>query len=437
MRSPWIAVLFVLWLTSLAFAQANPPAPLSLPELLNEALQKSAELASLQQQINAAEAMVPSAGARPDPMASAGLINIPVNSGISLNKDTMSGVELMVSQELPRGAKRQLRSAVQRQEAAMLRARLAGKTNGIIRDVKQAYFDIQYLDRALAIAEQNKLTAEDLLASAQTTYATGRGLQQDVFKAQVQLSRMFDMLIMLRQERAMAAARLNRLLYRPPGEPVPSLGQLALSPSLSESKTLQAQAMAHNPKLAEMRARIEQTKYQNHLAGQEFKPDYNYSLGYMIRQSVTGMPDSGDDMWSARVGLTLPWFNRSPKVAELAASQATQAAAAQDLKAMENELAEMIEEKSIEVKRTEQQLSLVETALLPQSEGALASSRSAYSTGKLELMSVLDNQMNLYNLQQQRLDLIARHEKGLADLEYLLGGPPPSPAVATQGGKHD
>jgi outer membrane protein TolC len=142
-------------------------------------------------------------------------------------------------------------------------------------------------------------------------------------------------------------------------------------------------------------------------------------------------------MWSASIGLNLPWFNRKPKAAELAASQATQEAASQDLEAMSNELRAMIEEQLLELKRTEQQLSLVETALLPQSEGALASSRSAYSTGKLELMSVLDNQMNFYNLQQQRLDLIARHEKDLADLEYLRGGPAPSPAVAAQGGKHE
>jgi outer membrane protein TolC len=250
------------------------------------------------------------------------------------------------------------------------------------------------------------------------------------------LSRMMDMLIMLHQERAMAAARLNRLLYRPPGEIVPPLGTLALSPPPLDSKVLQTQATAGNAKLAEMRARIEQAKYQKDLSGQEFKPDFNYSLGYMIRQPVMGMAGSGDDMWSARVGLTLPWFNRSPKQAELTAAQATQASAAQDLAAMENELAGMIEEKTLEVKRTEQQLSLLDTALLPQSEGALASSRSAYSTGKLELMSVLDNQMNLYNLQQQRLDLISRHEQGLADLEYLLGGPPPSPAAA-QGGKHE
>jgi outer membrane protein, heavy metal efflux system len=430
----------VLGLSAVAGGRADivpPSAEWGLGAVLAQAVAKSAELASLQTQVKAAEAMAIAAAGRPDPMASAGLVNIPVNSGLSLNKDTMSGAELMFSQELLRGAKLRLQGEAQRQEAEMLRARYADKKNAIVRDVKQAYFDVQYLDGAVQVAEQNKLTAEDLVGSARASYATGKGLQQDVFKSQVQLSRMLDMLIMLHQERAMAAARLNRLLYRAPGETVPSLGTPALSPPPQDRNILQAQAMAHSPKLEEMKARIEQTKYQTRLTGEEFKPDFNYSLGYMIRQPVAGMAGSGDDMWSARVGLTLPWFNRRPKNAGLTAAQATQAAASLDLKAMKNELAEMVEEKAIEIKRTEQQLSLVETALLPQSEGALASSRSAYSTGKLELMSVLDNQMNLYNLQQQRLDLISRHEQGLADLEYLLGGPPPPAGAAPQGEKHD
>jgi len=105
------------------------------------------------------------------------------------------------------------------------------------------------------------------------------------------------------------------------------------------------------------------------------------------------------------------------------AAGARRAAAEQGVEAMRNEVGAMVEELAIDTHREEEQLALVETGLLPQAEGAYAASRASYATGQGGLLELLDNQMNLYNLELQRLMLLAERGRSVAELEYMVGGP--------------
>lgn len=393
-----------------------------LGALVAEALERSAELRALEERVRGAEAMVGPAGALPDPMASVGISNVPVGS-VDLDRTPMSGVSLGVSQAVPAGAKRRLRRRAQEQDAAALGARREDRRDDLVRQVKQAYIEVQYLDGALAIMEESKRLAEDFLATAEARYGTGRGLQQDVFRAQVRLSRMIDVLVALRQGRAGAATRLNRLLYRPPGGPVPTLRPAVLTRVGVSGALLGARAEAESPALEERRLRVEQAGTEERLAAAGIRPDVTVGVSYRMRQSVPMDPVRGEDFWSASVGMSLPWLYRKDTVdREVEAGAARREAAELDLEAACNELVARIEGLVIDTAREEEQIALLETGLLPQAEGALASSRAAYATGQVELLTLLDNQMNLYNLQLQRLRLMADHEADLAELEYVVGG---------------
>ncbi len=401
-------------------AEAAAPA---LEALVAEAVAKSAELAALGQRIAAAEASAAPAGALPDPMASIAISNVPVD-GIELDRTPMSGISLGVSQGVPAGAKRRLRRRATEEEAEALRARYEDRRNDVVRRVKRAYIEVQYLDEAVAIAEENKGLAEDFLATAEARYATGKGLQQDVFRAQVRLSRMIDILVALREGRAAAATRLNKLLYRPAAQPLPRLPAIAVSEVEVTGESLGERAEVENPGLEERRVRVEQARTRERLAEAGIRPDLNLGVNYRIRESVPMDPVRGVDFWSVSVGMSLPWVYRKEKVdQEVEAGVARREAAGQDLEAMRNELLARVEELVIETMREEEQIALLDTGLLPQAEGALASSRAAYATGQVEFLTLLDNQMNLYNLELQRVRLMADHERDLAELEYAVGGP--------------
>ena len=409
-------------------AEMSAAAP-SLAAVIAEALERSAELAAIRARVAAAETMVEPARALPDPMASVGLSNIPVGEGTSLARDPMSGVMLMLSQQVPRAEKRRLRGIAQAQEAKMLRRRADDLRNRLSRDVRKAYLDLQYLDQAIAITEQNKAIAEDLLAAAEARYAAGLGLMQDVFQAQVRLSRMLDMLLELGPQRAAAAARLNALRHRPPEEPIGRLAEVKRTEVLLDSQSLIQRAIRANPGLHAMAIEAERGETQAALAAQEVRPDYTLSLSYMLRERAAGSEMGGAEMWSVTVGFELPWLRRRQRADPMAAAARAEAESArQHRAAMENELRRMVSELVIEIGRADQQLSLVESALLPQAEAALASSRAAYETGQVEFASLLDSQMSFYSEQLRRASLLADRERRLAELDYLVAGPAAPPA---------
>ena len=394
-----------------------------LESVIAEAVQSSAELAALRERIAEAEALVRPVGALPAPMASVAVSNVPV-WGVELDRTPMSGVEVGLSQGVPAVAKRRLRRQVQREEIAALRARYEDRRTDLVRAVKQAYIEVQYLDAALAIAEESTRLAEDFLATAEARYATGKGIQQDVFRAQVRLSRMVSMAADLRQHRARAATRLNTLLYRPVDERVPPLPAVRKSAVSPAAEALGARAEDGNARLKEARIRVGQGGMREKLAAVGVRPDLRLGLSYRFRRSVPMDPARGEDFWSASVGVSLPWIYRRDTVdQEVKAAEARRSAAELEAAAIRNAVMGRIEELVVELVREDEQIALLETGLLPQAEGALVSSRAAYATGQVEILTLLDNQMNLYSLELQRLRLIADHERDVSELEYLVGGP--------------
>ena len=415
------------------------PAVLTMEAAIAEALDRSQELAALRARIEAADAAIRPAGALPDPMLSAGFQNIPLGEGLSINRDMMSSFAVMASQEVPPSSMRREMKAVMGDDVLMLRGALDDARNDTVRKVKQAYIDVQYRGEALTLAENNRDVAQDMLATAEARYATGKVMQQDVYQAQVQLSQMVDMVVMQQRERAMAASRLSRLLYRDQAEAVPKVSPLGRSEAAPDPTALRERAVQHNPKLREMRIRVEQAAKSERVAALGIRPMWTFSFAYMIRQQMAMDPASGTDMWSATAGITLPWLYRRDKVdEEVRGARAEQEAAAHDLEAMQNELSAMIEETAIDIGRADEQLSLVETGLLPQAESAYAASRATYATGTGEVLDLLMNQMNLYNLELQRVMLLMQRERAMADLEYTVGGSLTAPAEQpeTRDGDH-
>jgi outer membrane protein TolC len=387
---------------------------------VSEALESSAELDALRHRIAAAEAAVRPAGSLPDPVATVGLSNVPVG-GLELDRTPMSGIDLGVSQRLPAKRKRRLSADLQQIDAEALRARYDDRRSDLIRRVKRAYIDVQRLDGEVAVARDSKELAESILATAEAKYATGKGLQQDVFRAQVRLSRTVEALLTAVERRKEAVARLNELLYRSPGNAVPELPPLVQTTVVVQGSG--ESVVECNQQLREARLRVEQAAARESLAAAGSRPDITLGLRYRIRRDTPMDPVGGDDFWSATVGVTLPWVYRKDTIdQEVMAAGALRKAAEADLSALVNELEARAEELVVRVGRLRDQIALAETGLLPQAEGALASSRAAYATGRVEFLTVIDNQINLYNLHLERIRLLAEHEQSLAELEYLTGG---------------
>src|SRR6266702_7538940 len=120
-----------------------------------------------------------------------------------------------ISQQLPFWGKRDLKGEVAAKEAESYRWQLEERKLELRRMVAETYYQIYFADRSLAIVDKNVRILDDFVTLAETKYSVGQGAQQDVFKAQVERSKMLDMRISLEGQRKSLQANLNALLYRP------------------------------------------------------------------------------------------------------------------------------------------------------------------------------------------------------------------------------
>ena len=127
----------------------------------------------------------------------------------------MTMKEISISQKFPFPGKRPLMREMAEKEADAASKEIENKANRIIKEVKTAFYDLSHIYRATEVTQRNKQILENLTKIAETRYATGEGIQQDVLKAHVEISRMVDELIMLDQKRTALEAKLCSILNRP------------------------------------------------------------------------------------------------------------------------------------------------------------------------------------------------------------------------------
>jgi len=410
-----VVLMSILLSAGAALGQA-PAATLDL--YIEEALERNPEIRALEKNAAAARAEVPRAGALPDPVLKLGLMNLPVNS-FDFDQEPMTGKQAMLTQRVPFPGTLGLQTDISRQMTTMAEAQLRAKENEITRKVKEVVFNLAYLKRAIRLTEENRTTIDQFLHVAQKKYEVGGGLQQDVLRAQVELSKMNEKIILLQREERSLKAMLNTLVDRPPGDSVDGVPTLAPTPVGWSEDSLVALAQEHNPTLAVMRAQIETATSMRKLAKKSYLPHFDFSVAYTQRENI--MDRTMHDFFSAQVGVNLPlWFWRKQnKKVEEAGYRMTQAHEAWE--AARNTVSLQIADLEIEREENERLIDLYRNAILPQGEQSLDAALTAYEVNKVDFLTLLTIQQRLFDDEMAYERVVANHEVVLAKIEEVVG----------------
>ncbi|NIP24186.1 TolC family protein, partial [Candidatus Saccharibacteria bacterium] len=114
-----------------------------------------------------------------------------------------------------------------------------------------------FVGRSLEINARLTDILNQLLRVAETRYSTGRGLQQDVLQAQVELSKLLDEKITLKKKRRTLENRINELLNRDSFSPVIPAQDLSFPDLMLDVKELQNRATKFYPGLSIRQADID------------------------------------------------------------------------------------------------------------------------------------------------------------------------------------
>jgi outer membrane protein TolC len=416
-----VLVLFLVSLFSpfLSFSRAEPETPLiNVDQLVEEALHNNPEILAAKMKWEVYKEKVPQASALEDPMFGFGIINLPTN--FSFHDEDMTMKEFSISQKLPFPGKRPLMKEMAEKEAEAVSTDIQAKAHQVIKDIKAAYYELSHVYRAKEVIQRNKELLESFAKIAESRYSVGQGIQQDVIKAHVEVSKMIDELLMQEQKRKTLEAKLNALLNRSPETPMGKPEEVIYKKLPYSMEELQKMASDTNPTLKGMKKMIESKESAYALAKKEYYPDFNLRFAYGQRDS-TPNGISRMNMLTGMVEVNIPIFYKSKQDRKVAETKADIQAAEAQYRAMKNEVLFTVTDMVSMIQRVERQLDLYKTGIIPQARLQINSALSAYRVNKADFMTLLDSQMTLYKYELEYHQALTEYEKNVASLGAVIG----------------
>lgn len=416
---PIFLVLIMLFLAAGTASAKDATVPTEqLAPLIATALENNPDLKASAARWQMFVSKIPQASAFEDPMVSLKLDSLLVTDPLSTSRDAMSAKVVGVSQQIPFRGKRGIREEVARHEAESYRWTTEERKVQLIRLVKQGYYQIYFIDKALEVVEKNIKLLTDFAIIAETRYSVRQGVQQDIFKANLEKSKLLDLQITLQQQRRSAQANLNYLLSRPADVQVGKIPEFDLpNPSLS-AESLEKLAYEKRPELKALLSQVGKGEASYRLAKKDYYPDFNVFFEYKQRDRTS--MDAGNDMYSLGVSFNLPIKN-ARRQAKLAEASSETVMAQEELNAAKNGIRSSINDLLAQIERRHKLVDLYKKAIIPQASQSLESAVISYRVNKVDFLTVLDGRLNLFNYEKDLYESQADYMMKLAELEAVVG----------------
>jgi len=404
-----------LWCVAAIWLGRASAQELSLEELVAQALERNPEILVAQKKYEAARQRPSQVASLPDPMFSPGWnSNGNPLPGAGLGRETTSNIGFSITQEIPYPGKQRLRANVARKEADAQYAEFEAAQLGVLSRLKQAYFRLQHYYAARDVLERNSAVLKSLLSITEVRYSAGKAAQQDVFKAQLQISLVNTKLIQLDRERHLREAEINSLVNLPSNTPLPKPGEPHVGPLPETLVDLQTAARERSPMRVREQKMAERAETALRLARKDYYPDYAITGGYY---NMGGLPP----FYSFRADIRIPLYFRSKQRAEvteqaIAVSQARHAYDAAGL-ALDLRIAD-------DYSQADAAYQLVESyraTILPQAKLTIESSLGSYETGGVDFLSVLNNQTAALEYEMDFHEQMLNYHLAIVRLEEATG----------------
>ena len=323
------------------------------------------------------------------------------------------------------------------QMAMVEKARYEAKKQGLFYRVKHAYYDYWFLGRQIAVTEEHFQLMNSLEAVARARYKTGQASNTDLVKAQVELGKLEDRLIELRDRERVLAARLNAALGREPGAELNfprRLDRTVIGMDETEMKEALAQ---RNPELVAIRHMAEAETAKIELSRKDYYPDFTLGVEYIqTGESDMDVDDNGKDPVIAAASVSLPiWRNKYDAAKEEA--EFAYEAAVSGLGDRRNELLADLEAALFGLRDAERKIDLYENGLIPKASQALSVARKAFTAERAGFLDVIDAERTLLNFDLEYEKARADREREAARIDYLTGGAITGFSVDDNGGSEN
>ncbi|KAA3616781.1 MAG: TolC family protein [Calditrichaeota bacterium] len=391
-----------------------------LDDLIVEGIANNPQLHAFYTKSQADLAKIPQAGSLPDPMISLNILNLPTDNYV-FDQEPMTGKQVAIKQKFPFPGKLGLKEQIAQKGADVSNANWQELKIQLIRNIKSTYYDLYFVDEAISTTEKNRELLVEFVNIAEQKYTVGKGVQQDVLKAQVELSKMLDRLINLKQKREKIEARLNALLNRKINQPFGKTEKISYQELKIDQETIEQLILQKRPLFSAWQLRIEQNDKKVALAKKQYWPDFSFFAAYSQRDVLqNGM--GGADFLSAGITLDIPLYFWRKQRKQVEEKQLFRKSIEHSYGNIKLKTFSALDNAITDLAKNDERLELYETGIIPQAAQSLQSAMIGYQTDKVDFLTLVNNQMTLFNLELEYERILSEYNKNIAELEYLAGG---------------
>jgi cobalt-zinc-cadmium efflux system outer membrane protein len=413
MKVIWVAIFLILFLTPGAFAEEIT----TLDSLVHEAFQNNPEIKAAKARWGASTKRPIQEGTLPDPMIGVSWQNVTFDK-ITLDSIPMSMLRISVEQEIPFPGKLSLKEKIASRGSEAEEKSYQATERKVIADLKTAYYDWYLAEKSIEITQKNKELLQKFTKIAEVKYEVGKGIQQDVLKAQVETSKIMEELEVFKQKKKIIEARIKSILNRPQDSPLGSPENIKNTPLTLTSEDVSKLTNENAPILSMKERQIAKDEEALKLAQKELYPDFFVGAS----PGIMGRPGSGvDGVWEVSLGLKVPlyfWRKQKPGIQEAALELK---GAQEEYSSTNQQLNYGVKENYLNAKTAENLMKLYKKGIIPQSKLALESAVSGYQVGAVDFLTLIDNMVTLFTYELEYEKQLTEYEKSLARIEELSG----------------
>ena len=431
----------ILLLAIMSINTVHAQNALSLEKTLSIAQHNDLWLIQNRYQQQAVESLSISVGQLPDPKVSLAFLNFPTDT-FNFGQEPMTQMKVGVSQMFPRGDTLNLKRQQMELKSDIFPFQRLNRSEKVKVIVTKLWLDAYKAQESIALIEKNRSLFEQLSEVAESSYssALGRTSQQDIVRAQLELTRLEDRLTMLKQKYDASIQNLSGWIndyylenYQNQevvkgindsygiklNSQLPDL-QLTNRSYLTEIEDNKIfQLFKKHPAVVALQQKLVVTEKNIDLAKQNYKPSWGVNASYGFRgESTSGINRA--DFLTLGVTFDVPLFtkNRQDKKLEAAVAQ-TDAVQTQELLLLRQMLASFKSQAS-QLKRLDERQKLYQKTLLPQMNEQAEASLSAYTNDTGDFAEVVRSRIAELNAQIDALNIAVNRQKIIAQLNYFF-----------------
>lgn len=410
-------LLLLIWLALASPTHAQNSVLLTLAEAEDLALRHEPGQAALLAEAAALDERAVAAGQLPDPALRIGFANFPLQSG-GFSTEGMTQVQFGLRQVFPPGKTRSVSARKLRSMASEMDRTADARGRDVLTAVRNAWLETYFWERAYIIVGDSRPYFEDLVTVTRSLYAVGKKDQQDVLRADLELSRLDDRLLEIGRQRARSRAALSEWIgtasNRPIAQSLPAWEQPPDLPSLQEQ-------LAKHPTLLAADAKIDVQVANIDLANEDRKPGWALDFGYGYREGILPNGEPRSDFVSLSVTVDLPLFRRNRQDRTLAAALSERRAVAETREKILRKLSSELGAEYARWEELSRRLELYEQRILIQVEDQANAALAAYQSEAGDFADVMRGFIDQLNTRLEHIRLQTERAQSYVVLANLGG----------------